>query len=70
MVKPPYPEWSVEDKIAYSGKRSFKGFMGEGGNFGRMLFFSPVLFEVGKPACFSVMMKAQGRCKVLVHSAA
>ncbi len=63
IVKGPFSEWSVDSTTAASGKRSFKGVRRSTSGADSSLYFNPVPFELGKPACFSIMMKADRKCQ-------
>ena len=58
----PYPEWTIDDKVAFSGKHSFKVVFPEGDCVGRFTF-NPVPFTLGKPASFSVWIKADRKMR-------
>ncbi len=64
VIAPPYAKWSIDDKVSFSGRHSFRATAGGGGLPWGRINFNPVPFEPGKPAYFSVMMKADRKCKV------
>lgn len=63
FIQPPYSEWVLDDEVSYSGRYSFKGIHRSTTGAQSSLYFNPVPFEVGKPACFSIAMKADRKCR-------